>query len=49
METKGAVINHKFKSNLNSLIESTLKQEQKVEEELDFFFDNNARQQKKEI
>ena len=47
MEAKETVISHKFKSNLNSLIESSLEQEEKVEEELDFFFDNNASQQKK--
>ena len=41
------MIDQKFQSNLNSLIENTLKQEQKVEEDLDFFFNNNASQPKK--
>ena len=47
IETKETVIDQKFQSNLNSLIENTLKQEQKVEEDLDFFFNNNASQPKK--
>ena len=47
METKETVIDQKFQSNLNSLIENTLEQEQKMEEDLDFFFNNNASQPKK--
>ena len=46
METKETVIDQKFQSNLNSLIENTLEQEQKMEEDLDFFFNNNASQPK---
>ena len=42
METKETVIDQKFESNLNSLTENTLEQEQKMEEDLDFFFNNNA-------
>ena len=49
METKETVIDQKFWSNLNSLIEYTLEQKQKMEEDLDFFIDNNANQQKKEV
>ena len=44
METKETVIDKKFQTNLNSLIENTLEQEQKMEEDLDFFFNNNASQ-----
>ena len=47
METKETVINQKFQSNLNSLIENTLEQEQKMEKDLDFFFDKYASQPKK--
>ena len=46
METKETVIDPKFESNLNSLTENTLEQEQKMEEDLDFFFNNNASQPK---
>ena len=42
METKETVTDQKFQSNLNSLIENTLEQEQKIEEDLDFFFNNHA-------
>ena len=47
METKEMVISQKFWSNLNLLIENTLEREQKIEEELNFFFNNNANQPKK--
>ena len=46
METKETVIDQKFQSNLNSLIENNLEEEQKMEEDLDFFF-NSASQPKK--
>ena len=46
METKETVIDQKFHSNLHSLIENTSKEEQKIEEDLDFFFNNNASQPK---
>ena len=39
----------KFQSNLNSLIEKTLEQEQKMKEDFDFFFNNNASQPKKKV
>ena len=42
METKETVIDQKFQSNLNSLIENTLELEQKMEEYLNCFFNNNA-------
>ena len=42
METKETVIDQKCQSNLNSLIETTLEKEQKMEEYLDFSFNNNA-------
>ena len=48
METKETVIDQEFQSNLNSLIQNTLEQEKKVEEDLNFFFSNNASQPKKE-
>ena len=38
MVTKETVIDQKFQSNLNLLIENTLEQEQKMEEDLGFFF-----------
>ena len=41
------VIDSKLQSNLNSLIENTLVEEQKMEEDLDFFLSNNAIQPKK--
>ena len=49
METKETVIEQKFQSNLNWLIENTLKGEQKMEEELYLFFNNNASHQKKKV
>ena len=42
METKETVTDQKFQSNLNSLIENTLEQEHKIEEDLVFFFNNHA-------
>ena len=39
----------KFQSNLNSLTEKTLEQEQKMKEDFDFFFNNNASQPKKKV
>ena len=47
MEVKETTINQKFQSNLNSLIGNTLKEE-KMEEDLDFSFNNNASKPKKE-
>ena len=44
---KEVVIDQKLQSNLNSLIENTLKDRKKMEEDLDFFFNNNASQPKK--
>ena len=43
------VIDSKLQSNLNSLIENTLVEDQKMEEDLDFFFSNNAYQPKKNM
>ena len=40
MEKTEIVIDSKFHSNLNSLIENTLPEEQKMEEDLDFFLSN---------
>ena len=42
METKETVIDQKFQSSLNSLIENTLEQEPIMEEDVNFFFNNNA-------
>ena len=47
METKETVIDQIFQSNQNSLIENTLEQEQKMERDLNFFFNNNTSQPKK--
>ena len=47
MEIKEVVIDQKLQSNLNSLIENILEEEKKIEEYLDFFFNNNASQPKK--
>ena len=41
------VIGNKLLSNLNSLIENTLVEEQKMEEDLDFSLSNNASKPKK--
>ena len=49
MEKTEVVIDSKLQNNLNSLIENTLVQEQKMEEELDFFLSNTASQPKKKI
>ena len=43
------VIDSKLQSNLNSLIENTLVEDQKMEEDLDFFLSNNAYQPKKNM
>ena len=43
------VIDSKLQSNLNSLIENTLVEDQKMEKDLDFFFSNNAYQPKKNM
>ena len=48
METKETVIDQIFQSNQNSLIENTLEQEQKMERDLNFFFNNNTSQPKKQ-
>ena len=47
METKETVIDQIFQSNLISLIENTLEQEQKMEGNLNFFFNINTSQPKK--
>ena len=44
METKETVIDQKFQSNINPLIGNTLKEEQNMEEDFHFFFNNNASQ-----
>ena len=49
MEKTEVVIDSKLQSNLNSLIENTLVEDQKMEEDLDFFLSNNARQPEKKI
>ena len=49
MEKTEVVIDSKLQSNLNSLIENTLVEEQKMEEGLDFFLSNNAIQPKKNV
>ena len=49
MEKTEVVIDSKLQSNLNSLIENTLVEEQKMEEDLDFFLSNNAIQPKKNV
>ena len=46
MEKTEVVIDSKLQSNLNSLIENTLVEKKKMEEELDFFLSNNASQPK---
>ena len=43
------MIDQELKSNLNSLIKNTLEEEKKMEEDLDFFFNNNATQPNKKI
>ena len=47
METTELVIDSKLQGNLNSLIVDTLEEENKMEEDLNFFFNNNASQAKK--
>ena len=47
MEMKEVAIDQKLQSNLNSLIENTLEEGKKMNEDLDFFFNNNASQPKK--
>ena len=47
MEKTEVVIDSKLQNNLNALIENTLVEEQKMEEELDFFLSNTASQPKK--
>ena len=44
---KEVMIDQKLQSNLNLLIENTLKDGKKMEEDLDFFFNNNASQPKR--
>ena len=44
---KEVMIDQKLQSNLNSLIENTLKDRKKIEEDLDFFINNNANQPKR--
>ena len=47
MEMTEVVIESKLQRNLNSLIENTLGEGKKPEEDLDFFFNNNTSQPKK--
>ena len=47
MEMKEVAIDQKLQRNLNSLIENTLEEGKKMNEDLDFFFNNNASQPKK--
>ena len=47
MEKTEVVIDSKLQNNLNSLIENTLVEEQKMEQELDFVLSNTASQPKK--
>ena len=47
MEKTEAVIGSKLLSNLNSLIENTLVEEQKMEEDLDFSFSKKKKKKKK--
>ena len=47
MEIKEVAIDQKLQSNLNSLIENTLEEGKKMNEDFDFFFNNNASQPKK--
>ena len=46
MEKTAVMIDSKLQSNLNSLIENTLVEEQKMEVDLDFTLSNNASQAK---
>ena len=47
MEKTEIVIDSKLQSNLNLLIGNTLPQEEKIEEDLDFFLNDKASQPKK--
>ena len=47
MEMTEALIDSKLQSNPNSLIENTLEEVKKMEEDIDFSFNNNASQPKK--
>ena len=47
METKEVIAEQKLQTSLNTLIENTLEEEKKMEEDLDLFFSNNASQPKK--
>ena len=47
MEKKEIVIDSSLQSNLNSLIENTLQENQKMEEDLNFFLSNKYCQPKK--
>ena len=49
MEKTEIVIDSKLQSNLNLLIGNTLPQEEKIEEDLDFFLNDKASQPKKSI
>ena len=47
MEKIEALVENNTQSALNSLIETTIEEDQKMEEDLDFFLDNNAIQKKR--
>ena len=47
METTEVIAEQKLQMNLNTLIENTLEEEKKMEEDIDFFLSNNASQPKK--
>ena len=49
MEKTEIVIDSKLQSNLNLLIGNTLPQEEKIEEDLDFYLNDKASQPKKSI
>ena len=47
MEQVEVLAENNAQSALNTLIKKTLKEDEKMEEDLDFFFDNNVSQKKK--
>ena len=49
MEKAEVVIDSKLQRNLKSLIENIFVEEQKIEEDQDFFLSNNASQPKKHV
>ena len=42
METTEVIAEQKLQMNLNTLVENTSEEAKKMEEDLDFFFSNNA-------